>query len=307
MFTYKIAHTVKLGTYFSTGKENLKQLHFLIKTNFIMFRFTIAFLILTCFAPNFIFAQHTQELTKVLELQMPQGSGANGASVIWHAELQKYYAVFAGNTEFPMSVFDIRGERLSSDDLYAQFDIRGLWYNTISKTIQANGYSNNGWIKYELDENGMPKTTSVAVEGMKQPTKQSVGTFNSKNGKVYFLNGNMVMAYKANGEELGKEVTLFIGKTNEKDTKTDESQDPYLLPEEYNTTTVVFTGKEKAELGLYNTETQAIELYDIKTGLMTEILKLPEDAPQETMFNFAYANGTYWLFNKENRKWVGYK
>ena len=262
-----------IGTYFSTGKENLKQLHFLIKTTIIMFRFTIAFLLVACFAPVSHFAQKTQELIKVLELQMPEGSGANGSSVIWHAEVQKYYAVFAGNVEFPLAVFDTKGERLSDDDLFAQLDIRGMWYNTKSKKIQGNGYSNSGWINYELDENAIPKTTSVQAEGMRQPAKQSVGTYNSQNGKVYFLKGNMIMAYKDNGDELGKEVTLFAGKTDEKDTKVDESQDPYLLPSTYNTTTVVYTGKAKAELGLYNTENQTIELYDVKTGLMTEKLK----------------------------------
>jgi hypothetical protein len=296
-----------IGTHFSTGTENLRQHFFLIKTNIIMFRFTIAFLFVACFAPVFNFAQKTQELTKVLELQMPEGSGANGSSVIWHAEVQKYYAVFAGNLEFPLAVFDNKGERLSDDDLFAQLDIRGMWYNTKCKKIQGNGYSNSGWINYELDENAIPQTTSVQVEGMRQPAKQSVGTYNAENGKVYFLKGNMILAYKDNGDELGKEVTLFAGKTDEKDTKVDESQDPYLLPSTYNSTTVVYTGKANAELGLYNTENQTIELYDIKTGLMTEKLKLPEDAPKETVFNLAYANDTVWLFNKVKRQWVGYK
>jgi hypothetical protein len=272
-----------------------------------MYRLTIAFLIFSCFAPITNFAQKNQELKHVLELQMPEGNGANGASVVWHSEQQKYYAVFAGNIEFPLSVFDNKGERLSADDLYTQFDIRGMWYNTHTKSIQANGYSNNGWIKYELDAKGIPTTTAVAAEGMKQPGKQSVGTFDAQNGIIYFLKGNMIMAYKDNGDEIGKVATLFVGKTDIKDTKNDESQDPYLLPAYYNMTTVVFTGKEKAELGLYNTEAKCIELYDIKTGLMTEKLALPEDAPQETVFNFAYANGTYLLFNKEKRQWVGYR
>lgn len=272
-----------------------------------MRRLSIAFLTIVCFAPIDNFAQQIYALAKVLELQMPEGGGANGAGVIWHPEEQKYYAVFAGNTEFPMAVFDDEGERISEDDLSAKFDVRGMWYNKNEKKIQANGYADGGWVNYELDENGIPTTTTVEAEGMKQPEEQSVGTYNTKNGKIYFLNGNTIVVYKNNGEETGKETTLFVGKTNVTDTHKDESQDPFLLPEYYNTTTLIFTGKEKAELGLYNTDTKSIELYDIKTGLMTEILTLPEEAPQETMFNFAYANGIYWLFNKEQRQWVGYK
>jgi hypothetical protein len=272
-----------------------------------MLRLSIAFLISSCFAPVLNFAQKTQDLKKVIELQMPEGAGVNAATVVWHPEQQKYYAAMAGNSEFPMSVFTERGEKLSADDLYTQFDMRGMWYNSASKTLQANGYNKNGWIKYGLDAQGMPYKTSVEVLGMKQPSMHAVGTYNVQNGRVYFLKGNLIMAYKDNGDEIGKEATLYFGKTDEKDTKTDESQDPYLLPIYYNSTTLVYTGKEKAELGLYNTETKNIELYDIKTGLMTEKWALPEEAPAETVFNFAYAHDTIWIFNKETRQWLGYK
>jgi hypothetical protein len=272
-----------------------------------MLRHFIVLLIVVCFAPSVNFAQNNQELKKVLELQMPEGKGANGASVIWHPEQQKFYAVFAGNPSFPMSVFDKTGKRLSMDNLTAQFDVRGLWYNVAEKKIQANGYAESGWIKYELDENGMPTATKVEAEGMKQPDEQSVGAYNPKNGKVYFLNGTSIVVYKDNGDDMDKESTIFIGKTDEKDLKRDESQDPYLMPEHYNATTMVFTGAEKTELGLYNTQNRSIELYDIHTGLMTGTLQLPQDAPQETMFNFAYANGIVWIFNKETRQWFGYK
>jgi hypothetical protein len=50
-----------------------------------------------------------------------------------------------------------------------------------------------------------------------------------------------------------------------------------------------------------------IEFYDIKNGYLTSRVALPETASGEMSFNFAYANGIYWLFNIELRKWVGYK
>jgi hypothetical protein len=43
------------------------------------------------------------------------------------------------------------------------------------------------------------------------------------------------------------------------------------------------------------------------TGFLTTQLPLPKDAVTEGAFNFAYANGIYWLFNIAERKWVGYK
>jgi hypothetical protein len=51
-----------------------------------------------------------------------------------------------------------------------------------------------------------------------------------------------------------------------------------------------------------------IELYDAETGYLTQVLKLPSNAPElHTVFDFAYANGLFWIFDEENRTWVGYK
>src|SRR5262245_4426823 len=75
-------------------------------------------------------------LKKVLELKMPKEGGANGASVAWHPVQKKYYAAMAGNTTYPLAVFDINGKRLSADDQTTMFDVRGLWYNSRSKKLQ---------------------------------------------------------------------------------------------------------------------------------------------------------------------------
>jgi hypothetical protein len=40
---------------------------------------------------------------------------------------------------------------------------------------------------------------------------------------------------------------------------------------------------------------------------MTSRLELPETASVNKSFNFAFANGMYWLFNMEERIWTGYK
>ncbi|NJO25674.1 MAG: hypothetical protein HC867_07805 [Bacteroidia bacterium] len=78
-------------------------------------------------------------------------------------------------------------------------------------------------------------------------------------------------------------------------------------PEGYNTTTIIYTSLPNAEIGVLNTVDKQVELYSIKTGFLSKKLQLPEDATTETMFNFAYANGIYWLFNMNTRTWIGYK
>jgi hypothetical protein len=60
-------------------------------------------------------------------------------------------------------------------------------------------------------------------------------------------------------------------------------------------------------LGFLCVDFKEIGLYSIKTGLLTKTLSLPTEAPAELTFNFAYANGIYWLFDMEARTWYGYK
>lgn len=79
------------------------------------------------------------------------------------------------------------------------------------------------------------------------------------------------------------------------------------VADDYNQQTVIYTGIPKAELGFLNYIALQIELYNAKTGLLTQVLKLPEDVIAESSFNFAYANGIYWLFNIESRRWTGYQ
>ena len=75
---------------------------------------------------------------------------------------------------------------------------------------------------------------------------------------------------------------------------------------DYNATSIAFTGIPKSEIGLLNVVENQVELFNLE-GLLTKVLKLPQDALAYEMFNFSYCNGIYWLFDKENRKWVGYK
>src|SRR5215813_581029 len=76
-------------------------------------------------------AQTKQSLKKVLELKMPKTedddmAGKRGASVAWHSVQKKYYAVFAGNAEYPLAIFDMTGKLLSDEDQTAMTDTRGL-------------------------------------------------------------------------------------------------------------------------------------------------------------------------------------
>jgi hypothetical protein len=268
--------------------------------------------------PILLQAQLIKTLKKTIELQMPGIAhpskltgkdslpGKRGAAVAWHPLQKKYYAAFAGNTTFPLAVFDISGKHLSSDDLMTMEDLRGLWYNPKLKKLCGNAYSDYGWFSYILDSNGIPVKIEVYAEGMNQPDKQSIGTYNEKSNLVCFLNGTKIEMYNAEAMmEEDSTIQLYPGISRKEDII--ESNDETYFNEYYNFNVLIYTGISKAEFGLLNINDKQVELYNRKTGLLTQKLKLPADVETYNSFNFSYANGIFWSFNMDTRIWTGYK
>jgi hypothetical protein len=107
-----------------------------------------------------------------------------------------------------------------------------------------------------------------------------------------------------NGVVDPNKIQLYLGISDKADIIDEEQED---TKENYNSSAIIFTGLPNKEIGLLNVIDKKIELYDLKTGLMTKSLILPSDAPVETLMNFSYANGIYWLFDTNERIWHGYK
>ncbi len=262
-------------------------------------------------APDVLAQSRT--LKQVIELQMPKKTGdelcgTRGGSVCWNPETKMYYAAFCGNKGFPLALYTQAGKRVSKDDLTAMEDIRGIWYNPAAKKIMANTYDDIGWISYKLDKAGTPTDIDYKYSGMNQPNGQSVGSYDSRLKRVFFLDYSRVMLYEDFADMFARaddSVQIHWGRKKSEgignyENEFDENPD-------YNRTTVISTGIKNAEFGFLNTDKKQIELYDLKEGFLQQTLKLPYDAPVETMFNFAFTNGIYWLFDIERRKWVGYK
>ncbi len=262
-----------------------------------------------CFATAVI-AQAPRTLKKVMELKMPKTveddmPGTRGASVVWHPVQKKYYASFAGNKDYPMAVFNATGKRVSSENQTTLVDTRGLWYNPVKKMVCGNGYSDNGWFSYKLNPLGLVNELNNDFTGLNQPGDQSVGAYNIAKKQVMFLSGSEIWFYNADATVAETKTVLHWGLTAKDGIAEDE--DVTETPEGYNNTSVIYTGLPNAEVGVLNIVDKQIELYNIKTGFLSKKLKLPEEAPSEATFNFAFSNGIYWLFDMEKRTWMGYK
>ncbi|MGB3008336.1 MAG: hypothetical protein WBC06_17605 [Chitinophagaceae bacterium] len=250
-------------------------------------------------------------LKKVMTLTMPRTvddeyPGTRGASVVWHPLQKKYYAAMAGNTQYPLGVFDAKGKLLSPESLNTDADVRGLWYNPQKKQLQGNSYDDYGWFSFKLDSKGIPQSTDIFMEGMNQPDAQSIGAYHTSLQEVLFLNAGFVSFYSFEDGLSNKSIQIQWGHTKE-DGLLEEEADEAETPEDYNYTTVIYTGIKGAEIGFLNITEKHVELYNIADGFLTKKLSFPEDAPVYNNFNFAYTNGIYWLFNIETRIWTGYK
>lgn len=116
-------------------------------------------------------------------LQMPEGRGRNGAGVAYHAAEDVYYAVFAGNTEFPLARFTPSGTLLSAKT--AGVDARGMWYNPAGKSLEFNTYG-----------------------GDYQPDPQVVGAYDPTDKKIYYWDGEFLYRYNAESRKQEKKISI---------------------------------------------------------------------------------------------------
>lgn len=248
-------------------------------------------------------------LSYVMTLKMPEGPGARCASIAWHPTLKRYYAPKSGNAQHLMGIFDAKGNLVSPDGLKTMFDIRGFWYNPKMKTFCANGYNDNGWMSYELDNRGVPTDYKMISSGMKQPNEQSVGSYDEKNNQVYFLDGQFVVAYDAATQTEKSRRQLYINQKDKDDTWGDDydTYDETITPENINGSTVLYTGIPKKEFALLDFKNKEIQLYSKATGYITQKLILPSDAPADEILCFSYCNNMFWLFDIDSKVWKAYK
>ena len=112
-------------------------------------------------------------------------------------------------------------------------------------------------------------------------------------------------AYDLNGEDAEKTIVLHWGRTKGQGINREAADTE--ISEDYNASSVIYTGIAGAEIGVLNVAQKQVELYSKASGFLTQKLKMPSDIPAETLFNFAYANGMFWFFDMDKRVWTGCK
>ena len=117
-------------------------------------------------------AQQTKSLQKVMQLKMQGDGGSNGAAIAFHTVNKKYYAAMAGNTTYPLCVFNEQGYLVSGGQVESLADVRGLWFNTRKAKLQGNAYGENGWFEYTLMETVSLPIIASSWKMLRNPTRK---------------------------------------------------------------------------------------------------------------------------------------
>jgi len=96
----------------------------------ILLIWTLAF----CVAATVFTQEPLKKVTKEFQYTMVSSDGTNASAVVWHSELNLYFTLIAGNSEFPFEAFDAEGKSTYSQPI--QIDSRGMWYNPKKKRLE---------------------------------------------------------------------------------------------------------------------------------------------------------------------------
>ena len=241
---------------------------------------------------NTIAQQPLSQANCDITLAIQADNGTNGVAVAYNPTSQLYYTAFAGNSVYPLEIFDASGKFISTQEI--GYDARGLWYNPSTKSLEGITYDNKGSFSLLLNADGgisgaKESAFSYGMEG------QTVAGYSEKKKMLLFVEGTTAYFFKP-GKAKYKSVYLTWN-------------DPGI---ELNTNGPIYTGVKNYEIGLFEASTMTVHLFNGKTGKETGSVKLNtgmcgELGESPSYFRVSYCNNHVFLFDTESREWTGYK
>lgn len=202
-----------------------------------------------------------------------------------------YYAVRAGNPGFPLETWSSIGTQLFSTS--AGFDYRGMWWNPNTSQMEANGYSNRGIWRANLNANGYALNTGTTLLAANQPNTQACGDYDDGANEIIYYNGSgRIYRYsRTNNAFLGSYTlnSIPVGTGN------------------LNNTTVFYTGCSGQEIGVLDYVNRRVYIFNKSNGNFVGASQLPLSAVTTNRFRCSWANGMLWLFDLSSRRWTSYQ
>jgi len=244
---------------------------------------------LNCKTHEAVFYSFSYTLQPDIILQLRSTIGENGSSVVFNPSSNLYYTFFAGNKSFPIEIFDSESNYVTTTKTGA--DVRGVWYNNLTKQVECNTFKGNGIYQINILKNIPTGETTEIFKTNEQPNENSAVAFDYDLNELLYLDKNTIKRYsRTNNKFLG---TIKITGLPEDST--------------INFTSIAYLGYSNNEIGLLDYYNRNIYTIDKNTGNYNLSLILPPDTKTYPKLRFSYANKHIWIFDLEARKWLGYK
>ncbi len=225
-------------------------------------------------------------------LQVKSEEGTNGLAVAYNPTARLYYSVFAGNGAYPLEVHNLNGESIYQ--LEIGYDVRGMWYDPKTKSLEGITYNNEGGFVFNLNQAGEPEGSRLTdfSYGM---DAQSVGVYAEKLKMVMFAQNGTVSFFKKGKAGVKKQVVLSL------------PGDVGIIEN-----APMYTGIKGFELAFLDQNSALVHYFNGKTGsysgsTILNIGKCAEVNEWPWGFRVSYCNNRVFIFDVLTRTWTGYK
>ncbi|MFM2377373.1 MAG: hypothetical protein RLZZ165_2470 [Bacteroidota bacterium] len=240
---------------------------------------------------NLAFAQAPKPTAiESMKYRFESTEGTNASAVAFIPGPKVFITVIAGNASFPMEVFDMSGSTIHIRE--AGLDLRGIWYNPKSNTLEANAYGESGWFSRELNSEGLPIGDWKCIkEGMHQPEEQSVLSYDPTVRKLITIQDETFFLFsRKNGK--GKPAHQH-GTPGD----TDWYINPYVA---------AYTGNDAYPIAVLELNGDQILYFDLN-GKYQGATQIEGGLPEIDGFRFSFAGNMAWIYDESVRTWTAYR
>ncbi|MFK7922902.1 MAG: T9SS type A sorting domain-containing protein [Bacteroidia bacterium] len=233
--------------------------------------------------PNWANAQCTPLDNAIVGITMAASSAGtnNRSGLAYNPGAELYYSVNGGSANYPIDTYDPAGNLVN--DVVSGFDYRGAWWNPDINQFEGNGFSALGIFAQTLVAGtAYPSGMGTTIFTANQPGSQSAGDLDYDSNEIIYYDDGFIYRYnRVDNGLLGSYLILDLP----------------VSKDSINSNTVVYTGCEGREIGVYDFNNQRLLFINKATGKYNGFCQLPASAPQRSSLGMSYANGLFWLFD----------
>jgi hypothetical protein len=235
-------------------------------------------------------AQPVQQITPSAKLVSAKVNGGMGVSVVWNPGLKRYYSAVSGTGEKWLMIFNQQGQSIRNPYLLP-FDPGSLWIEGSGNYLRSYAAGMEGLYVIHLRE-GLPAYAENIFYALHNPVAIGNGAWVSKRKEMWYFHDKTVYRYKIRNAYHRTPLQLDL----------DEFEN------EINSMGMVYTGIRQSEIGLYDRGQHRILLFNARNGKCSRILQIADESgPKPLCGDFAFANGLFWLYDRETGIWYGYR